>query len=461
MTSKARMTFRFEPLPAPKASTPVQAARTKLIVPANAEQALTPQPDPLYTEQQPPAVIESYPPLNGPYLDDDIRALEEMIRRTDSIVVHIPSESQPAQPLSLSQEANQSSPIIDWKLPAVKERKPRIVRELEQVETDHEQPERWSLPAEEDGAYRPTSSWLAQAGSYVPPSAPSWTRVILSVAAAIVTGALFGYMVLTLFTGEPMFPSKSSPAQTESVLSPSADPAPASTLPQKTGSEQNNLLPSGTVPAASSGTITEIPADEVYVLQYGVFRTKDSAQLAAAQLQDVGLPAAIDDSDGYRVYAGIATTKAEAELLAEQMPNIEVYVRPANSTALVLNEGDQTDAAASLLTHSTELRRLIAQITVTGLQDDLPQPISPDDADALKQVVSKWQASRTATQSLSGEVSEQAGTLEQSLESALASLASYNDKPSRYHLWKAQSAVIQARLADAKLRQALDPATRG
>ncbi|MFD0674367.1 SPOR domain-containing protein [Cohnella sp. GCM10027633] len=480
MTSKARMTFRFDPLPAPKPDKPAHAAeparQTQRQLPVRpAEESLATQtnaellpiaPDARITEPT-DTVIESYPPMNGPYLDDDIRALEDMIRRTDSVVVHLPK--QPRQPEARQQAepkapptpiSQPAPPMIDWKIPAARERQPRLVRELEQIETDHEQPERWSLPEDEAGDYRPANAgWMSRSGAYAPPSAPSWTRVILSVAAAIVTGALFGYMVLTLFTGEPIFPSKTPETDgTESVLLPSADPSPATSATSLPGTTGDTDVPRSAEP---NGTIAEVPANEAYVLQYGVFKSADSAQLAVAQLQEVGLPAAIDDTDGYRVYAGIASTKAEAELLAAQMPNIEVYVKPAGGATLLLGAGELTEATASYMTKSAALGQLISQLTVSGLQDDLPQPMSADDADALKQASADWQASRTAAGALTGAAKAPADKLGQSLDSALDSLASYGGKPSRYHLWGAQTAVLQARLADGELRRTLQPSTQG
>ena len=49
---------------------------------------------------------------------------------------------------------------------------------------------------------------------------PSWTMVLLSVAGAVATGALFGYIALTLFAGESVLPAgslKSSQPPTSSV----------------------------------------------------------------------------------------------------------------------------------------------------------------------------------------------------------------------------------------------------
>ncbi|MFC5529287.1 SPOR domain-containing protein [Cohnella yongneupensis] len=459
MPSNARMTFRFEPLPAPKPVKPAQASQLSQTAEKQIVDALPIEPQPVTVNAQQPeqsykhTIIESYPPMSGPY-QDDIRALEEMIRRTDSVVVHIPPPSAIQEPSELKPE-RQGSTVRDRQAPV-------IVRELAQMETDFEQPERWSLP-EEDGEYRPPSDWLSHSHDYVRKDSPSWTRVILSVAAAIATGALFGYMVLTLFTGEPMFPGKSDNSSQAAIVPTSSANAnsPSSSDLKETASVGESVQTSDPNPADPTSALSEIKANEAYVLQYGVFRNADSTQLAAAQLKDVGLPAAIDDSDGYRVYAGIAPTRAEAELLAAQMPNIEVYIKPIDVAAALIIEDGQSQALKSFIEESSALSRLIAQLTVSGLQDELPQPLSQDDAEALQQAATQWKASLSAIDSMTGNAQAAGRTLEQSLNAALASLASYGKKTSRYHLWNAQSAIMQAELADRGLRQALQPATAG
>jgi len=458
MPSNARMTFRFEQPTMPKPAKPAPAA--KLVRPEQADVVdqlpIVAKPDATEEANNEStynhAVIETSTTNDGPYLDD-IRALEDMIRRADSVVVHIP----PAE------KAPEATAKTDLKLPARSARHPVVVRELEQTEPDHELPERWSLP-EGEGEYKPNEEWLAHAASYTRNDNPTWTRVFLSVTAAIATGALFGYMVLNLFTGEPMFPGKQTEEVQTTAQAGASDAAASSTATTNSDDAVIGTItePKTNATATEAGKgLAEVPANEIFVLQYGVFRNADSTQLAAAQLKDVGLPAAIDNSDGYRVYAGIASTRAEAELLAAQMPNIEVYIKPFGGSMLMLGNDERSESIKALLTESAALARLIAQLTVSGLQDELPQPIAQEDADALKQAEFAWRAAKPPAAALTGEASAAALKLEQSLSSALASLASYGNKTSRYHLWNAQTSIMQAELADRELREALQPATRG
>ena len=460
MPSNARMTFRFEQPSMPK---PVKLAPAAHLArpeqeDATDERSIATAPD-LTSEARLEstynyAVIEKSSENGGPYRDD-IRELEDMIRRTDSVVVHIP----PAE------KSPDATPKIERKLTAGPVRHPVVVRELEQIEPDHEQPERWSLPEDEDD-YKPSEEWLTHASNNRRNDSPTWTRVFLSVTAAIATGALFGYMVLTLFTGEPMFPGKQTEGIQTTAQAGASEAAASSTAATKTN---DSVVGAGTVPspnATATATeegkgVAEVPANEVFVLQFGVFRNADSTQLAAAQLKDVGLPAAIDNSDGYRVYAGIASTRAEAELLAAQMPNIEVYIKTFGGSVLMLGNDERSESLKAMLTESGALARLIAQLTVSGLQDELPQPLAQEDADALKQAEFAWRAAKPPAAALTGAASAPALKLEQSLSSALASLASYGNKTSRYHLWNAQTAIMQAELADRELREALQPAARG
>lgn len=132
---------------------------------------------------------------------------------------------------------------------------------------------------------------------------------MLSVAGAIVTGVLFGYVALGLFTGESLFPRQPEaapdalPAQSSAAVSAPVDSA-AKGEPTGTGATNG---------AVSAPAITEAPASQYYLLQFGVFRSKESMQVAAGQLKDKGYSWGTDTSDGYRVYAAAATTKEEAE----------------------------------------------------------------------------------------------------------------------------------------------------
>lgn len=456
MPSKARMTFRFEPHPVLKPVKPASAAGLTQPDKGDVADRLSIVPMPTLADEKQEesvynhAIIDSPPSMNGPY-QDDIRALEEIIRRTDSVVVHIPpAQTAPAAPFK-----------ADRKLSVVQDRQPIVVRELEQMEPDHEQPELWSLPEDND-EYKPAGDWLAQAGAYSRNDNPTWTRVFLSVTAAIATGALFGYMVLTLFTGEPMFPGMQTNEGIETTVQAQGSGAPAlpAVTPEPNAVDEEVGTKSATGATGSNAAEAEIPAEEAYVLQYGVFRNVNSAQLAVAQLKDAGLPAAIDDSDGYRVYAGIAATKTEAERLAAQMPNIEVYIKPIGGSTLMLSAGQRFESIKAYFTESEVLRRLISQLSVGSLQDELPQPLAHDDADALRQAEADWKAVRPAADELSGSAKEAAQKLEQSLDAALASFASYAHKTSRYHLWNAQTAIMQAELADRKIREALQLAAR-
>lgn len=486
MPSNARMTFRFEPQPAPKppakpaAASQPDARAGEPIRPREIEaMPLAPMPAP---EQAPPRHseytktdrLETIPERDGPY-QDDIRALEEMIRRTDSVVVHLPP--QPAAPPRQRQPSSQpaptpkpdapahASPLLDLselaerKPQPVRERpskRPALVRELEQTEADHELPERWSLPEPTEDERRATSGWLAHDGAYTRNVGPSWTRVILSVAAAIVTGALFGYMVLTLFTGQPMFPSDTS--ADVAAKNAKGQPSATTTANASAGDASGAKAPPSAATAAGG---TEVPANDAYVLQYGVFKSADSTQLAMAQLQDVGLPAAADDADGYRVYAGIAASKEEAEQLAAQMPNMTVYIRPIGGPALALGTDDRSKALAALLDRSSALGKLVSRLTVAGLNDELPQPFAAADEDALKQAAADWRQALKADDTLTGRAATAAKKLEDSLTAALQSLDNYIGKQSRYHLWHAQTAILQAQLADRDFREALSPATSG
>ncbi|MDG0813710.1 SPOR domain-containing protein [Cohnella rhizosphaerae] len=171
-------------------------------------------------------------------------------------------------------------------------------------------------------------------------------RIFASVAAAIVTGAIFGYIVLALFTGEPILPTGSAADPATAGLKPVASGAAASegakadpaASGQGTGKPDDATATAAPDKAASASGDAEVPASVSYLLQYGVFQSEASMDEAVQALTSQGIAAATDTTDGYRVYAGIAAGKAEAEKLAAALTDEELYAKALDNPALSLPE---------------------------------------------------------------------------------------------------------------------------
>jgi cell division septation protein DedD len=410
MQSKARMTFRFEP---PKPTEPKKPTRQST---ASAQK--------LNAEEE--AHEQGFASWNSPY-QDDIHALEEIIRKEEHIQA----------PYPILKDAAYEEPSED----------------------------RWSSETTDDefAGHSPGAGWLNRTPRMG--GGPSWGRVFLSVTAAVATGALFGYIVLSLFTGEPLFPGKAAVSNGMTVQplpgkssNPSADTIAS---PKNETFAEPTASPSSTDSSDRTGesdSESHVPAKVYYMLQYGVFKNEESMMSAVSQLQDKGLASATEASDGYRVYVGAATTRDEAESLAAQMSEIEVYIKPVEGVPVVISS---PAGVAEFMNKGSELIRMLAHLTDTGLQDKQPQMLNTTDRTALKETHRQWLNTVSAVNQLGGKTAENGKTIVQALNSAVLSLTEFNRKPSRIHLWNAQSNVMKALLADRHLRLLLQPNSDG
>ncbi|QMV43805.1 SPOR domain-containing protein [Cohnella cholangitidis] len=423
---KARMTIRFEPPVKPKGS----AKPTLRTVELDAEKAE-------------PVTEEVLTAWNSPY-QDDIHALEEIIRRTEPA-----KESDYPTVQSLVP----SVPIIDNPIA----RKPEYFRR--EITIDETSEDIWSRETPEFGQEDLRhAEWYSRTPN-VREENPSWGRVFLSVAAAVGTGALFGYMVLSLFTGEPLFPGKSgTAAQLPVQASSSQTDTPGSAPPVSREPEQSDV-PSAATPVAEenagnsvNASNTELKTDVYYMLQYGVFQSEESMETAVKQLQEKGLAHASETSDGYRVYVGTARSRDEAELLAAQMPDTEIYIKPIGGDEQSVPATTLSEEDVEFMNASAGMIRKLAQISAIGLQDKLPQRLGEADLDSLENSRRAWVETIPAADKLNGKTAEDAEAIVKGIQSAMLSMTEFNRKPSRYHLWNVQSSVMAALLADRHMR---------
>jgi hypothetical protein len=423
MQPKARMTFRFEP---PKPTEPKKPTRQ----PAEPAQKLSADEE-SHNEQ-------GFISWNSPY-QDDIHALEEIIRKSETV-------ERVITPKFVETNAKKLEGHILAPYPRLKD-----VVALEEPSEDKRGIENTDL---EYGGQSPGAGWLNRTSRMS--DGPSWGRVFVSVTAAVATGALFGYMVLGLFTGEPLFPGKSGVGAGLPVQAPPG----ISTNP----STDRTVLPNTTVPSTPPGTpdsVTQVPGNIYYMLQYGVFKNEESMMTAVNQLQDKGLASATETSDGYRVYVGAAMTRDEAESLAKQLSSIEVYIKPVEGEPLEVSSAKLPEGVAEFMNKGAELTRMLTHFTGTGLQDIQPRQMDASDIASMKEMYRQWLNTVSVVNQFSDKTSEDGQTIVQALNSAVLTLTEFNRKPSRFHLWTAQSSVMKAVWADHHLRLDLQPIADG
>lgn len=165
------------------------------------------------------------------------------------------------------------------------------------------------------------------------PPHPSRWKLVGSVASALVTGGMFGYIMLLLFNGGGMVPG-SDPSVEEAV------PVFKESVGVDTISAKENSVPVTVIEA-------QVPPQTYYLLQYGVFSTPERALQAKEELLKAGIAAGGDTEDQNRVYAGISPDREQAKLLSNQLKTqgVELYVRelelPGFEKAAYGGEGDK------------------------------------------------------------------------------------------------------------------------
>lgn len=437
MQPKARMTFRFEP---PK---PIQPMKPK-------EQPIK-KASPLITDEQTATkelfdqeesfIEHSFTTWDSPY-QDDIRALEEIIRRSDAV-------TEPKLLIPLLPSIDHSSENVDESINALN---PAVMTPSDEIVEEN-----WTRPSidmivvedlEEDDQIDSGSTSQSHRASL----SPSWGRVFLSVTAAIATGALFGYLVLSLFTGESLFPGRTDNNALVPVTASPGQEAAASPTESSVSISANKMDPSS---AGGKAESTQIPANDFYMLQFGVFQSEESMQAAVQQLHNIGLDSTVEMQDGYRVFVGAAGSRDEAELLATQLTDIELYIRPMDGSAYTITSEALPKGGADFMNASSELIRLLALYSGSYLQDSLPQVMTETELSTLKAAQTDWQSRVAVADTFNEETLGDIKRMVQAIHSAVLSITEYNNKPSRFHLWSIQNDVMKAILADRKIRSLL------
>ncbi|SFB40268.1 Sporulation related domain-containing protein [Cohnella sp. OV330] len=425
---------------------------------------------------------------SGPY-QDDVEALEQMIRGTDGERGHPRSESRsqsservktlPAgrvagfrKPSSVQAPSLPDLPYGDLRH-AIADQDDQEVYPSSEVQDPYAAHnhsaayDAGSVPLDSEPYSDVDEHWIDGGNTRRYRGGPSWMRIFASVAAAIVTGAIFGYIVLALFTGEPILPSGSAADPASAGLKPAASGAAAASDGTKADPAASGQAPAGkpdgTDPAgaaqpdkaAGAAGDAQVPASVSYLLQYGVFQSEASMNEAVQALTSQGIAAATDTKDGYRVYAGIAADKAEAEKLAAALTDEELYAKALDNRALSLPQTPAAVSWAAYLKESDALGRLLAGTSAELLAEGDSPPPSAQAAADMQAALKRWNAAKTDMASWSGSRSEPAGALAAQLGAASEQWAAYGKEPSAARLRAVQTSAMKAALIARQLREEL------
>jgi stage II sporulation protein B len=455
--NKARITYRFDPEGRKNAK---QAAGKEL--PQENAKVI-----PLYEDEYKAEDIIDVQPLNqfttdfgawsSPF-DAETERVERMIRETDRETRSYPKRSQRTERVDSMERMDAAipqanMPDLEWPEPELK----YAGDERYDTDTGYFETER---------GYR--AGDYARAGlrgtRYVPHSGRTpWLKIVASAVGAIATGALFGFLVLSLFSSDSAdtaswwrLGSNSSasaveeggvPPATSANALPTAKDAPAAT--------------DGAVAAASNLTSTPVslPAVTYSFIQSGVFSTAEGAEAAIAELRKNGLAAASEKSDKYSVYAGVALNRNEALPISSKLQSrkLDVFIKDYSIPAVQSMKwaGKPGGSPESYFAQGSKLASMIAGLTALHLQGDLS---APEEATmtSLRSAHQQWtQAAVTAAEGLTAEHKAISDKMNTAINMAVRTLEEYKKNPSEAYLWQAQGELIKYILGEKELRTAL------
>jgi len=281
------------------------------------------------------------------------------------------------------------------------------------------------------------------AGRYVPrrrPPAASWIRAAATVVGAVLTGALFGWLVMSL-----IFWQAGSPGPSDAGAQPGG---PADQTP-RAADETPEADPAGTEGAsyaAGSRASVGIPAVRYHMIQYGAFSTEAGLKEALAQLESAGFPSGADTGDGYRAYAGIADSREGAEALAGTFGGVELYIRPLDIPSVPPEAfAGQPEAVPAFLLRTAELIRTAGGLSASLLAAGGTSPV-PEEA------WSDWEASHRSWKEAAEALADAAAAdgfraILGAVGRAADAFAAYRGKADPAHLKAVQSALIEAAVA--------------
>ncbi|USB34249.1 SPOR domain-containing protein [Paenibacillus sp. YPG26] len=279
---------------------------------------------------------------------------------------------------------------------------------------------------------------------YISPKKPSKWKLAGSISAALVTGTLFGFVLLSLFNKDISFPIPgiSSLRPDSTVSSPSV-----SVL----GPTDEPNTPNGDIPMVKA----VLPDQAYYFLQYGVFSTSQGVKQAQEELQQSGVAAARDTLDHTRVYAGVSPEREQAKLLSSQLKSsgVNLIVHEIRYPAEAqLKYGGDIGVLDQYLEESADLIKLLSVTSASLLETKEVQKQSQAEVANLKEKHRQWTENASAVKGgLPSDVKPTADTMEKAMNTAVEALSRYNSNGSKTHLWEVQTAMMEYILLQKEL----------
>lgn len=275
-----------------------------------------------------------------------------------------------------------------------------------------------------------------------------WMKVGASVMGAILTGAAFGFFVLSMFS--------SSEGDAKQKVTPPPAAVQANTKPKSEGKAEPASASAGTGQAAA----VNIPAKSFSFLQGGVFSNTQGARAAEEKLKKEGFAPVLDSGEKVTVFVGFALEKEDAVKISQLVKekNEDIYVKNLDIPAIskVKWKNNKPDQLAGLLAQGDKNLQAMNNLTILHLKEAAPAALDQATMKTLQSEAEKWKNLYTAA--TVGIPAEGKGALEKlnaSLQTAVQTFEEYTKKPDRERLWAAQSELMKYVLAERELASVL------
>ncbi|MEY8740213.1 SPOR domain-containing protein [Paenibacillus tundrae] len=269
--------------------------------------------------------------------------------------------------------------------------------------------------------------WLATHDqySYKRNRPPRGWKMIGSVTGALVTGALFGIVILSFFNKDG----------TDSIVNLPGNQTVSTVAEQEITA------------AAGESNQAAMTGGNYYALQYGVFSSPERAEQAKLELAQVGIAAGTDPEDGNRVYAGISADREEAKLLSSRLKaeGVELYVKEITVPAINLAAwGGLEKDVENLFASSSALVDQLSTLSINQLGQTTPQAVPAETMSVLQNQHESWLSGiNSLAQGLNPEASTIVSSMEKSMNNAITAVTEYNKNPADVHMWTVQANLME------------------
>ncbi|WP_230202407.1 SPOR domain-containing protein [Paenibacillus ihumii] len=278
---------------------------------------------------------------------------------------------------------------------------------------------------------------------YIRRTGTSWWKVAGSLTGAILTGALFGFVVLSMFNQDITIPIPGIGVPKQEAAGEAAD------IP---------VLGSAVTEEQAPLVYVVLPSQSYHFLQYGVFSTAEGVELAQEQLRASGIAAARDTVDEKRVYAGVSPDREEAKLLSGRLKTGGVHlilheISLPESAAVAYN-GD-AESLQQYLAQSADLAYMLSSSSAALLGEASPSRQSPEEIAQLRESHQLWTKSAAAIRGKLAAAGEaEAKEMEKAMNGAVEAMEEFNEKGEQTMLWEVQNEMMRFILAEQKILRA-------